>query len=92
MNGHIIIYYFTTSSFLPPVYDVLPDSFYPESKKAQMARMLDLHVNPITGLSSKYDYEKKKWKKKSWFNPVNPFAEGACYDYSEKKAGDEEEE
>ncbi|XP_026476705.1 cytochrome c oxidase subunit 4 isoform 1, mitochondrial-like [Ctenocephalides felis] len=44
------------------VYAPLPESFSEESKKAQLKRMLDLEVNPVTGLSSKWDYENKKWK------------------------------
>ncbi|XP_059618473.1 cytochrome c oxidase subunit 4 isoform 1, mitochondrial [Phlebotomus argentipes] len=44
------------------VYDELPESFSEESRKAQLKRMLDLEVNPIHGLSSKWDYENKRWK------------------------------
>ncbi|KAK4885873.1 hypothetical protein RN001_002144 [Aquatica leii] len=45
------------------VYSPLPESFSEESRRAQFRRMLDLKVNPITGLSSKWDYEKDDWKK-----------------------------
>ncbi|KAB0804827.1 hypothetical protein PPYR_01799 [Photinus pyralis] len=45
------------------VYGPLPDSFSEENRRAQLRRMLDLKVNPITGLSSKWDYEKDDWKK-----------------------------
>lgn len=45
------------------VYKDLPSSFSEESKKAQLKRMIDLRVNPIEGISSKYDYEKGEWKK-----------------------------
>ncbi|KAF5276223.1 hypothetical protein FQR65_LT04028 [Abscondita terminalis] len=41
----------------------LPESFSEENKRIQMRRMLDLHVNPIHGLSSKWDYENDVWKK-----------------------------
>ncbi|XP_017777484.1 PREDICTED: cytochrome c oxidase subunit 4 isoform 1, mitochondrial-like [Nicrophorus vespilloides] len=41
----------------------LPDSFSEEKQQAQLRRILDLHVNPITGLSSQWDYEKDDWKK-----------------------------
>ncbi|XP_067625583.1 cytochrome c oxidase subunit 4 isoform 1, mitochondrial [Eurosta solidaginis] len=44
------------------VYDEMPISFDEEHKKAQLERMLDLEVNPVTGLSSKWDYENKRWK------------------------------
>jgi cytochrome c oxidase subunit 4 len=45
------------------VYKDIPSSFSEESKKAQLKRMIDLRVNPIEGISSKYDYEKREWKK-----------------------------
>ncbi|KAF5291927.1 hypothetical protein FQA39_LY14159 [Lamprigera yunnana] len=41
----------------------LPESFNEENRRAQFRRMLDLRVNPVTGLSSKWDYEKDDWKK-----------------------------
>lgn len=44
------------------VYDELPASFDEEHQKAQLKRMLDLEMNPVTGLSSKWDYENKRWK------------------------------
>jgi len=43
---------------LPPY----PSSLSEESRKAQLRRMLILEVDPIDGLSSKWDYENKKWK------------------------------
>lgn len=45
------------------VYGPLPDSFSEENRRAQLRRMLDIKVNPITGLASKWDYEKDDWKK-----------------------------
>ncbi|KAJ9599323.1 hypothetical protein L9F63_010190, partial [Diploptera punctata] len=45
------------------VFKPLPDSFSEESKKAQLKRMIDLRVNPIEGIGSKYDYDKGEWKK-----------------------------
>lgn len=45
------------------VYSPLPESFSEERQKAQLRRMLDLKVNPIEGISSKWDYEKDDWKK-----------------------------
>lgn len=35
--------------------------------------MINLHVNPITGLTSNWDYEKMDWKVKGWNTPENPF-------------------
>ncbi|CAG9764741.1 unnamed protein product [Ceutorhynchus assimilis] len=45
------------------VYAPLPDSFKEENRAAQFRRILDLQVNPIEGISSKWDYEKDDWKK-----------------------------
>lgn len=45
------------------VFKPLPESFSEESKRAQLKRMIDLRVNPIEGIGSKYDYEKGEWKK-----------------------------
>ncbi|BES96290.1 cytochrome C oxidase [Nesidiocoris tenuis] len=41
----------------------LPETFSEENQKAQLRRMLDLQVNPVSGISSKWDYEKNMWKK-----------------------------
>ncbi|KAJ8962522.1 hypothetical protein NQ318_000913 [Aromia moschata] len=51
----------------------LPKSFKPSWVRAQMRRQIDLQVNPITGLSSNWDYEKNDWKVKTWNTPPNPF-------------------
>lgn len=59
--------------FFSLVYSPLPDSFTPECKRAQLKRMIHLHVNPITGLTSNWDYEKMDWKVKRWDTPDNPF-------------------
>lgn len=45
-------------SVLPP----LPESVSEESRKAQLKRMLDIGVGHVDGLSSKWDYENKRWK------------------------------
>ncbi|XP_065171353.1 cytochrome c oxidase subunit 4 isoform 1, mitochondrial-like [Atheta coriaria] len=45
------------------VYNPLPPSFEKEAQEAQLRRILDLHMNPVEGLSSKWDYEKDDWKK-----------------------------
>ncbi|XP_055600232.1 cytochrome c oxidase subunit 4 isoform 1, mitochondrial-like [Uranotaenia lowii] len=44
------------------VYDQIPDTFSEERRKAQLKRILTLEIDGITGLSSKWDYENKKWK------------------------------
>lgn len=48
---------------LVAVYNPLPTSFDEEHQRAQLKRMLDLRVNPVFGISSKWDYEKNDWKK-----------------------------
>ncbi|XP_076370874.1 cytochrome c oxidase subunit 4 isoform 1, mitochondrial-like [Tachypleus tridentatus] len=44
------------------VYQPMPDSFTPERKAAQLKRIVDLRMNPIEGITSKYDYENNRWK------------------------------
>ncbi|XP_061723811.1 cytochrome c oxidase subunit 4 isoform 1, mitochondrial-like [Cydia pomonella] len=44
------------------VYNPLPESFSEENQKAQLKRMLDLKMNPVDGLASKWDYENNRWK------------------------------
>lgn len=44
------------------VYHDNPITLEEERQKAQLKRMLDLEINPIHGISSKWDYENKKWK------------------------------
>ncbi|XP_077839481.1 cytochrome c oxidase subunit 4 isoform 1, mitochondrial isoform X2 [Macaca mulatta] len=45
------------------VYGPLPQTFDKEWVAMQTKRMLDMKVNPIQGLASKWDYEKNEWKK-----------------------------
>ncbi|XP_012321519.1 cytochrome c oxidase subunit 4 isoform 1, mitochondrial [Aotus nancymaae] len=45
------------------VYGPLPHTFDKEWVAMQTKRMLDLKVNPVDGLASKWDYDKKEWKK-----------------------------
>lgn len=45
------------------VYPPLPGTFSEENKRAQLRRILDLRINPVDGISSKWDYEKDDWKK-----------------------------
>ncbi|RVE44592.1 hypothetical protein evm_010772 [Chilo suppressalis] len=44
------------------VTEPLPISLSKESQKAQLRRMLEARVNPIDGLSSKWDYDNDRWK------------------------------
>lgn len=44
------------------VYDEMPVTFDEEHQKAQLKRMIALEVNPVTGLTSKWDYENNRWK------------------------------
>ncbi|XP_060110518.1 cytochrome c oxidase subunit 4 isoform 1, mitochondrial [Heteronotia binoei] len=41
----------------------IPHTFSDEWLAMQTKRMLDMRVNPIEGISSKWDYEKNEWKK-----------------------------
>lgn len=63
------------------VFGELPDTFSPIRKQAQLARMIDMQVNPIQGLSSNWDYEKNDWKVKKWNTPPNPFPPHGCYNH-----------
>ncbi|PRD24418.1 UNVERIFIED_CONTAM: Cytochrome c oxidase subunit 4 isoform 2 [Trichonephila clavipes] len=44
------------------VYPPLPYSITPEHQAKMLDAMVALRVDPIDGLTSKYDYENKKWK------------------------------
>lgn len=45
------------------VYSPYPETFDEEHKAAQLRRIIDLQINRIDGISSKWDYEKDDWKK-----------------------------
>ncbi|KAM8947677.1 LOW QUALITY PROTEIN: cytochrome c oxidase subunit 4 isoform 1, mitochondrial [Pelodytes ibericus] len=45
------------------VFGEIPHTFSEEWQAAQTKRMLDMRMNPIEGVSSKWDYEKNEWKK-----------------------------
>jgi len=44
------------------VYGPIPETFTKERQEAQLKRMIDMQMNPIEGLASKWDYEKGQWK------------------------------
>ncbi|KAH8275083.1 hypothetical protein KR018_007683 [Drosophila ironensis] len=44
------------------MYDPPPDTFDDDRQQAQLRRVIQLQMNPITGLASHWDYEQNKWK------------------------------
>ncbi|XP_049880356.1 cytochrome c oxidase subunit 4 isoform 2, mitochondrial-like [Pectinophora gossypiella] len=47
------------------VNEPLPITLAKEPQKAQLRRMLELHTNPVDGISSLWDYEHDRWKHQS---------------------------
>lgn len=48
--------------FLNLVYGPLGESFSPEWKRKQLEYYVALRIDGIEGVSSKWDYEKNRWK------------------------------
>jgi len=44
------------------LYGELPETFDDEHQSAQLRRIIQLQMNPITGISSKWCYHENKWK------------------------------
>ncbi|CAG0913357.1 unnamed protein product [Notodromas monacha] len=44
------------------VYSPMPESTTLENKQAQLRRMIDMRIDPIDGVSSRWDYENDRWK------------------------------
>lgn len=67
-GAQLKLYYVAFIAYAP-----LPASFSEESRNEQLKRMIHIQVNPITGLTSNWDYDKMDWKVKRWDTPPNPF-------------------
>lgn len=48
---------------VPAVFPKKPLTLTDEWKSQQLQRILDMKGNPVQGLASQWDYEKKEWKK-----------------------------
>jgi len=57
----VAIVFFYNAIFYEDIYPDYPETFEPARKRAQLRRMIALEVNPVTGLTSNWDYEKKDW-------------------------------
>lgn len=53
----------TPTPCLPAVFPEKPITLTDERKAQQLQRILDMKGNPVQGLASRWDYEKKEWKK-----------------------------
>lgn len=48
---------------LPAVFPEKPHTLTDEWKARQLQRVLDMKGNPVQGLASRWDYERKEWRK-----------------------------
>lgn len=44
------------------VYPPMPKTLSPEHQAKMLEHMIHLRVDPIDGLTSKYDYQNNRWK------------------------------
>ncbi|XP_068159405.1 cytochrome c oxidase subunit 4 isoform 1, mitochondrial [Drosophila tropicalis] len=44
------------------IYDPLPETYDEDRRQAQLRRIIQLQIQPITGISSKWCYHTNKWK------------------------------
>lgn len=49
------------------VYPPVPDTMSDDGKKKMIRWYIDARVDPIDGISSKWDYENKQWKEKPYW-------------------------
>ncbi|XP_075166705.1 cytochrome c oxidase subunit 4 isoform 1, mitochondrial-like [Haematobia irritans] len=50
------------SAFVSHSYGEVPETFKEDRRQAQLKRIIALEINPITGISSNWDYEIGDWK------------------------------
>lgn len=58
----VVIYNVVILVLLISVYPPMPPTLTPEYNEYLIDRMIKQGVGPITGISSRYDFEKKEWK------------------------------
>lgn len=59
-NSSILIWFMNYC--LSTVYGPLPESCSPENRERQVEYYIKMRVDPIDGISAKWDYEKDQWK------------------------------
>lgn len=60
--GRVLSHLSLPHAFLA-VFPKKPITLTDEWKAQQLQRILDMKGNPVQGLASQWDYEKKQWKK-----------------------------
>ena len=60
ISMYIYIFFFFQNLF--SVYPPMPCTMAPEHQSKMLETMIHLRVDPITGLTSKYDYVNNRWK------------------------------